>query len=303
MRKLFITLMTMAALSACSKTAFLSKEAQATFQLNLDTPSTKAFSDGSLATQLQVLVYSASKGFLPDLSYVAGSTVPGHGALPIDGSATVTLKLIKGESYSLVFWAQTADAPYTINPAEGMMTVNPAGSANAPGRDAFYKLFETGTVSAAITESITLKRPLAQINVFTAEADYAAAVASQVNFTGSSMTLTAPSRLNLRTGAVSTPVTYTFSTAAIDVNESTALPGYKYVAMNYVLASTDGTSDISFGVYKDTPSVLLGTLNVANVPFKSNYRTNIKGNVFSVEGQFTVTIDPVYQTPDNEETL
>lgn len=307
MRKIFHFLAWVAAVAAfagCDKVSLRGGgEVDAAFWVNLETQPTKAFSDGTLATELQVFVYSASKGFLPTLSYVAGSDISGHGALVIEGSASVNLKLVKGESYQIVFWAQKAGAPYTVDAREGTMTVTATGAANDASRDAFYKLYSTGVVGDAISQDILLKRPLAQINVFAPADDFAAAVASDVSFGGSSMTLTAPSRLNLLTGAVSAPVAYSFAKASIDPSEVTGLAGYKYVAMNYVLCGTSGTLDVGFSVYQEGSAAPVNSRSVPNVPFKANYRTNIVGNVFSVDGQFSVSIVPAYDTPDNVKTF
>lgn len=265
---------------------------EATFSVNLDQPSTKAvFSDGTSATALQVLVYSTTDGYLPNISKLTET---------INMRTTVTLKLVKGKTYDIVFWAQNANGPYTIAPAEATMTVTRTGNANDENRDAFYRLYNTGKVTGPINETIELKRPFAQINVFTTEADYAAALDSKINFTESGMKVTAPSVLNLRTGEVSTPVEYVFSHAAINVDETTKLAGYKYIAMNYILAATSPeVTKVDFSVWTDSPAVLLNEdLSVNNVPYRRNYKTNIMGNIFSVDGVFQVIIVPEYETPD-----
>ena len=267
----------------------------ATFSVNLEQVArTKAFSDGASAKQLQVLVYCNSE-YLPNVS---------KSGLTFDNNlrATVTLKLIKGKTYDIAFWAQNASAPYTIDPAAAKMTVTTTGAANDETRDAFYRLYNTGKVTGPIEETIELRRPFAQINVFSAEADYNAALDNKVNFTESGMKVTAPSVLNLLTGVASEPKEYIFNHAAIDVNETTAITGYKYIAMNYVLASEGGdNTKVEFSVWTDSPAVLLNQdLKVDNAPYKRNYKTNIMGNIFSVDGKFNVIIVPEYYKPDND---
>ena len=299
MKKAFYLLASAAAIvlaAACNKVASTEADTfDATFTVNLEQPMTKAvFSDGTSATQLQVLVYTG-KEYLPNVSQTA---------LTINMKTTVTLKLVKGKTYDIVFWAQNAAGPYTIDRENATMTVATAGAANDETRDAFYRLYNTGKVTGPIEETIELRRPFAQINVFTTEADYAAAQDSKVNFTESGMKLTAPTVLNMLTGEATTPKEYVFTHAAINVDEQTKIAGYKYIAMNYVLATTGGeNTKVNFSVWTDSPAVLLNEdLNVDNVPFKRNYRTNIMGNIFAVDGKFNVIIVPEYEKPDFEVT-
>ena len=280
--------------ASCSKENTAADDTfDATFSVNLENIQTKAvFSDGTSATQLQVLVYCGNE-YLPNVSQTS---------LTINMRTTVTLKLVKGKTYDIVFWAQNAAGPYAIAPEAATMTVTATGAANDENRDAFYRLYNTGKVTGPIEETIELRRPFAQINVFTTEADYNAAKDSKVNFTESGMKVTAPTVLNLLNGEVSEPKEYVFTHAAINVDETTKIAGYKYIAMNYILASVGGdNTKVDFSVWTDSPAVLLNDdLSVANVPYKRNFRTNIMGNIFSVDGKFNVVIVPAYETPDFE---
>ena len=273
---------------------------EATFRVNLEQAQTKAtvFSDGHSATKLQVLVYSTTDGYLPSVSLLTEE---------IHMTREVNLKLVKGKTYEIVFWAQNEAGPYTINPAAATMTVTTVGKANDEARDAFYKLYNTGKVTGPINETIELRRPFAQINVYTTNADFEAAKANNVKFTESSMKITAPTVLNLRTGDVSTPVEYNLTNAPMDVDATPAIDGYKYIAMNYVLAATRESGNpelttVKFGVYTDdtpNPAALLNECSVANVPYQRNYRTNIMGDIFSVNGKFNVIIIPEYDGEHN----
>ena len=68
--------------------------------------------------------------------------------------------------------------------------------------------------------------------------------------------------------------------------------------MNYVLAPQDKT-DIVGGVkgtfYYNNANVVI---DVPNVPYQRNYRTNIIGELFSGPAVFNVIIVPVYEEPD-----
>ena len=272
-------------------------EVEATFSVALDGLQTKAYSDGTSATKLQVYVYN-TKGYLANVSKLNET---------INLTTTVSLKLVKGENYEIVFWAQSPDCTaYTINTTDATLTVNPAGLANDETRDAFYKFYTTGLVSGPINETIELKRPFAQINVLDNIDDWKAAEDNGIVFSGSSMTVNAPTKLAFKTGVADTPADYSYTVNAItvdDPNNSNLLAvdgnqAYKYIAMNYILAGDKATSDVTFTVYRDATKDMLCETKVPSVPYQRNYRTNIIGNIFAVDGIFNIIIVPEYKDPD-----
>lgn len=261
------------------------------FNVGLSGLQTKAFADGTTVNNLQVLVYEAkddgSSKYLPNVS----TTVENAFA---DGPETVALKFVKGMSYQVVFWAQYVDAagaaPYTVDALTHTLTMNTEGLvANDETRDAFWKVVETGIVTKeGVAQNVELKRPLAQLNLFSSKEDWDAAVANEVNFTGSAMTVTAPTVLDLIGGGVSEPKDLVFAVNAID-EETIFEAGSKYVGMNYILAGEKSELEkVTFEVDRDGNK--LTDVEVADVPFQRNFRTNIAGNVFSADGNFVVTV-------------
>ncbi len=301
-------MLALAAVLSCSKQhepAIVPEAVDAVFTVGTEGPMTKAYSDGTTATELTVAVYRYEGGSAQDnLIYL--ENVSKQAAINI--STTVSLKLIKGESYEIVFWAQKPGAGfYTFDTAAKKITVKETGLANDEGRDAFYKVYTTGKVSSAITETVKLRRPFAQINVLTTLEDWQAAVDNKITFAGSSMTVTAPTVLNVIDGSVSSPKAYTLEKNSI-VSDNPNVPGYasthKYVAMDYILAgAAKAVSDVRFDVYKSGTDTPLNTWNVATVPYQRNYRTNIVGDIFSVDGTFNVIIVPEYETPDYKQDI
>ena len=251
-----------------------------------------AFSDGTKANDLYVLVYANRTEGSVLLQSVSKDM---EGAFADGLTTTVTLRLVRGENYHIVFWAQAPEAPYALDKEAGTITVTTKGLANDDLRDAFYGVWTGTPVSAP--QDVELHRPLAQINILTTVEDWEALAANDITFAGSSLTMNAPSVLNLLTGEAGTPVDYEFAQNAIDV-DAVNIPGYerthKYVAMNYVLAGERNTQDLTFGVYRDTDNLLFD-FDVPNVPYQRNWRTIIKGNVFSLDGEFNVTIVPDYE--------
>ena len=250
------------------------------------------YSDGTTATVLQYAVYDAEGNELEDLTVTNGE---------IHGSTTVNLKLTTGNTYSVIFWAAAPNAPYTVDFANKTMTVDYTNAvSNDESRDAFYAK-ETFTVTGAQTETISLKRPFAQLNIGTS--DYAASTSAGYTPTKSKVVVSnVYGKLDLWEGDVDSSVVASFDFAAIDTTELFPVSGFKYLAMNYALVSKDKeTVDVEF-TYTNGSNAK--TRTVGSVPVQRNYRTNIYGNILTSDVDINVTIDPEYNEPaNNVETI
>lgn len=319
MRKILTSLLSLAAvftLVSCQRDKLINGSVapgdgtfvDATFSISLG-PQTKAFSDGTTVDKLYAGIY--------EISGTSYSWVADNADAPVTISSKAAHvafsgKIELGKSYKVVFWAQEQDAPFSIDWAKGVttgptVTVTATGYANVETRDAFFGVYETGTVTGSIDltgSPISLKRPFAQVNILvpnTNVADLTAAVTSSMSVAQ------APTVLNLVTKETSDPADWTFSSAAI--NEA-AFGSYasthKYVAMNYVLVdqtAADARYDVTFSVTSGAQSVADKAL--ANIPLKPNGRTNIVGNIFDSNFDITVPIivDPGYNTDEELTTV
>ena len=197
-----------------------------------------------------------------------------------DKKATINTKLVKGHTYSFVFWAQnSACTAYNTSDMKAIK-VDYATNCNDETRDAFYKM-DSFTVTAAFEKTEVLTRPFAQINFL---ADDAAGVVG-VNAYKSKVTVTGvPTTLNTLDGTVGTETTdVTFALATIPNETLAGYETYKYVAMNYILAATDKEmkNEVVLTVNDGTQDV--NTVTVANCPVQRNYRTNIFGSLFTAD--------------------
>ena len=274
-------------------------EALVSFTVSTPDMATRAYSDGATATVLQYAVYDAAGNILGDLTKTDAT---------INGSATVNLRLTTGNTYSVIFWAaapvapSAPNAPYTVDFATKTMTVNYAGAvSNDENRDAFYK-YHTFTVNGAQTEKVELKRPFAQLNIGTN--DYAASTNAGYTPTQSAVTVKKVySSINLATGEVdeNTKVDAVFGLANIKKDETFPVTGNQYIAMNYVLVGADKeVVDVEFTYTNGNDAK---TRTVGSVPVQRNYRTNIYGKLLTSEVDITVTINPEYETPDNDKEI
>ena len=283
MKKIFYGLMVAAGLLAtsCAKGLQNKEEANVTFAIGTPEIATRAYSDGTTATELKYAVYDASGKYLSDLT----------GTKEINLSTTVELKLTTGNTYSVAFWAASEDAPYAVNFAEKTMTVDYTGiESNDENLDAFYTWY-TFTVTGTQTETIELKRPFAQLNIGTA--DYAASKSAGYVPTLSAVTVqNVYSTLNLATGAVSNEVKVSFAEAAIPTAETFPVTGYEYLAMNYLLVAKDkALVEVEF-TYTDGSNAKSRT--VGSVPVQRNYRTNLYGNLLTSDVDINVIVKPDY---------
>ena len=262
-------------------------EVPVSFAINLgDNIDSRTISDGTGANTLKFAVFENGE----EITALAQNNVP-----VADKKATVTTKLVKGHTYKFVFWAQnSACTAYNTTNMAAIKVDYSEVNCNDETRDAFYKMDEF-QVTAAFEKTEVLTRPFAQINFL---ADDAAGVVG-VDAYKSKVTVTGvPTTLNTLDGSVagSTDVTFDY---AIIVNETLAgYEDYRYVAMNYILAATDKEMKNKVVLTVNDGTQDVNTVTVANCPVQRNYRTNIFGSFFTLEGKFNIEIDPIYNTPD-----
>lgn len=247
----------------------------------------RTISDGTKANTLKFAVFTEDGQHLADLD----QTVPVE-----NKTATITTKLARYHTYKLVFWAQnSACTAYNTDDMSAIKVNYTTVNCNDETRDAFYKMHVQSMESNSVNETIVLTRPFAQINFLASDAAGVQgldAYKSKVTVTG------VPTQLNTLDGTVAEPADVTFDYAAL-VNETLAgYETYKYMAMNYVLAATDKEikNTVELTVNDGTQDVNVVTVN--SCPVQRNYRTNIFGDLFTVEGNFNITIDPIYDQPD-----
>ena len=259
-----------------------------------ETIGSRAYSDGLTATQLHYYVYDEDNGsvYLPRTSGTATF---------VQRAAQVNLNLVSGKSYSIVFWADAPDNNiYRYDTSSKKVTVSYENmAAQDENRDAFCVYEGTFKVTGPINKTITLTRPLAQINVGTS--DLAEAKASGINLTKTGMIVTGVyNTLNVATGEVSGEDNVTYTQAVLPTGETFPVRGYDYLAMNYVLV---GAEKSTVDVTMTSDNTQNPELTFAAVPVQRNYRTNIYGALLTDPANFNVIIDQEYKEPDYSYSL
>ena len=249
---------------------------------------TRAYGDGTTAKELYYAVYDKDGNYLFDeqTEFPANSL-----------HKDVSIQLVTGETYQLVFWAQNASAPYTFDAAAKTMTANYPTENNAETLDAFY-VTKTITVAADdLNQEAELTRPFCQVNIATG--DKAIVEKTGVTFpTESSVTFAnVPNVLNLLDGTVDGAAEVTFSQATLPTGTITvAEKVYDYLSMTYFLAPSEG--DVQSAVTMKVNNLTDGTRSYNNIPVKRNYKTNIVGDLLTSTTMWDVYINPIFETPD-----
>ncbi len=261
---------------------------------------TKALGDGQTAKTLYVSVYEndAEKTKL-DLDKTATFT---------DLKTQVKFSLVKGKTYNFVFWAQAAEgAPYDVTDLKNIKISYEGAEANDEKRDAFYATRKELKVNGALTETIKLYRPFAQVNFGTA--DYDAAVAA--GFVPKQSVFTATDVANVfdtfnAEGKVEGLATdkVTFAKAEIPDEPLVIKDGTKYawMTMNYIIPvgkqGEKHISNVTAEFITEAGDAI--TASSPQTPVQNNYRTNILGNLLTSQVIFNVEIVPIFNESDND---
>ncbi len=297
-------------LSGCTADELLSSlKGEETLTVTVNLPediTTRAFSDGLTATCLTYGVYSVDGE--ENLTLV--SSVERLNCFA-KRTATVDITLVKEQQYKIVFWADAGDlCPYTIDLENKTVTMDYATEQTIEGnnerRDAFYCCLDVADVTSVEEVSVTLTRPLAQLNFGTndlqAEIIRDNAPASEIAFTVKVPAgLPTVFHLDTQEADEATEGEVEFVYTGVPAN-SFPVSGYQYVMMNYVLcgASTDEPQQtMSNAVTTLTASHEEGigrdiVCEINNLPLQRNYRTNVYGTLLTNPLDFEVKVEPAY---------
>ena len=257
---------------------------------------TKTLGDGQTAKNLYVSVYEndADKTHLRDLDKTATFT---------DLKTQVTFSLVKGKTYNFVFWAQAEGAPYVVTDLKNIKVKDYTTGANDEKRDAFYATRKELKVNGALTETIKLYRPFAQVNFATA--DYAEAQKAGFSPAVSSFTASgAATTFDTFAAEGKDEVTVALTETNVPADILKTLDGKTYtrLAMNYLIpVGKQGEShniDVAATFKANNGEAV--TVSAPNAPVQNNYRTNILGNLLTSQVIFNVEIVPIFNEPDND---
>lgn len=271
----------MLSFSACSDDNLLPTEGEKvfiTFQPTLDgVLNTRAIGDATSIDQLVVTVYEGdetkSKVFSQTYDW---NSVQSNG---------VSLTLIEGRTYQILFWAENKDnTAYTLTD-DGNIAVNyndylHAGFGGMEQLDAFCQTatLTVGTQSVEDKGEVKLSRPLAQINFADkATQPVAGSHKALVTFHG------IPSSFNPFTGEIEMSEEDLCFSFADFPEEHLSVDGstYYYISSNYVFAPRTGTASLKATLdLQDAEGNTIKQVMLDNIGIELNNRTNILGAIF-----------------------
>lgn len=244
---------------------------------------TRAIGDGEKIDELKVGVYDQNG------SHYHIETIEWERAL----SEGISLTLIEGRSYDLVFWAQDSDNSAYELTENGTVTVDynaylEGGFAKMEELDAFCATSSVTVTNQKITDkgTITLSRPLAQFNF----ADNMTQPV-QGNHKAFVTFSKVPVSYDPTTGDVvmsDNPVVFSF---ADFTSENLVVDGveYYYISNNYLLSSKEGllTFDATLDLQNmDGESVF--KVELTEVQIEKNKKTNVLGSIVQQPAQWSV---------------
>ena len=301
--------------ASCAKedvsVAPVGQEVEVAFVADLGTLGTRAIADGTTVDEVAWAVYEdGAEAPLENL----------QGTLVLNGKqATLNIRLATGKTYDLAFFAYKAveakeelkgvvdPVHYAVNWAEKKvsMKLDPK-PANDETRDCFWFVRHDLKIEGPVSETFTLTRPLAQLNLGVTAQDVADAKAAGFEVSDSQITVNTYTQFNMFDGslseAASIPVVFDRADSPVDAADVLKVKDdttdYKYLATTYLLVNEKVTSDVTVTLW-DQAGVELNTLNYSYVPFQRNYRTNILGALLTNPAVFTIVVDERFNEPDN----
>ena len=217
---------------------------------------------------------------------------------------TVTFDLARGKQYKILFWAQSTTAPEGLYTATNLAAVAidyTKMAANNEECDAFSGS-DVITPAGAMAASATLTRPFALLNLGASDAvqfhnaSGGATVGSIAAKIGGDVATT----FNVANGEAGTALsgTFTATAAPIDAYDASTLSAgetnFNYLSAVYVLPlAASGTIGVEYTI-KDNATADITSLEVTNVPVKTNYRTNITGKLLTGTTTYNISVDQAF---------
>ncbi len=292
---------------ACAKEQITSGDGETVeMTFNVDVPeatiTTKGLSDAAQVDELVFQVFLT--GTKDKNKHYVNTPVPElTQVVPVvDKKATVRVNLVKGQTYSYAFWAQSKDTGYYDTSDLRAVKMNTDKvKANDPKMDAFYGFKEGETASKSYSGHITLYRALAQINFGAKTLDRSDALQAKK----SSVTLSkVPDTFHpfWKTSEGEGSITYANNIVISDeklvIADKTDKTEYDYLATAYVFANKEKSILIDAAATITLSNGKTTEVAVPNAPIQVNYRTNILGDLLNFDGVWNISIDEEFKGGD-----
>lgn len=259
-------------------------EAYVTFNLNIDAlqanePATRSlasgyhFADGRSISTVKCYVYNQASG---------ASAAPIK-TLDISISnlkGEIKIPLPKNDVFDIVFLATAFDQSNTsskmfYNSTERSLNINyTLVKNNDEEMDCFFAVQKDISTASAVTKSVELKRPFAQLNI--GAKDYDGYNASYpVQSTSVSVSGIYNKMLLMDGSVVGSPMEATFEAAPLPDNQVYPIEDAQYIAMNYLLVNQRKLINASITIKHHQVSTEDLTIPIDSIAVERNYQTNV----------------------------
>lgn len=247
---------------------------------------TRAAGDGTKAVELYYGVYDEQGNLISAISKITDAqSIAG-------GSTEINIKLVYGNTYSMVLWADSKNDVCDLDFTNKKVTYKPS-LANQEDYDAFYAFVKPFEVKGAIDTTINLYRPFAQVNIGTNDMEDAKKAGLVVTHT--SIKYNSQNVMDLTSGKKegdASQMVFGYNEVATLKGETFPVANYDYLTMNYLLVDEGKelvTIEIEYKAGADATKTY--TKKFEGVPVQRNYRTNIYGSLLTDDTKFTVEIE------------
>lgn len=202
------------------------------------------------------------------------------------------------DTYDFLFWADCGtedggDLYYSTESLRNVTMLNPE-KGNDDAADAFCNRVLGHRVGSEYATRLILRRPLAQLNIITKDLPAIAGMTLAEDFAPKSVSYSycGCTCFDVREGLVlGEPVSVLVEDAPVYGNVME--DGACTLAMTYIFPSAgESVSAVDVKVRSVNDAVISASCD--NVPLKANYRTNIIGNLLTAEGEFSVSLSPMF---------
>ena len=317
--------------AACSNEAVEpTDQATVQFTVNLDGIQSRGISDGTTVDQLIFAVYDQDGNELPQLRQ--------NDIEVKERNAQVTTQVALGQKYTFVFWAQKRDNTHYNTTNLEDVVISYEGYDNDETRDAFTNVLTIDKVTGPINETVTLRRPFAQVDYVCDLTEWTHLQNSNYRLTGSDLTVSAGlgtdtgafTHLNLLTGEASQPTTVPIKFAMSDYWRTHHVSTYEFcgfvsskvdgqykdlftdgegdkfwLSMNYILASTEQTTldHTQMNIYiwgggQSDPSPI--EIPIDKLPIQRNHRTVVSVSNLTHMVEVLIEINPNFYGDIND---
>lgn len=235
-----------------------------------------------------------------------GQEIVGHRkTIDVTSASGITYspRLVKGRTYQVAFWAMK-DGKYDV--ADMTCITRATGSTDEADYDAFTATSEVTVVNAE-SKSVSLTRPLAQLNIGITEEDWTTAsnIFGQTPKT-CTISYTAKDAFNALTGvAVGNDEVVVRTVAASDNDLTVEGVVYKHLGSCYVLMAEDEqtTLNLKLSVLDQNTQSIRENVLIPSVPFERNYKTNLVGGLLTGTVTYNVSIQLGFSNNENNEEI